>query len=257
LSEPPARVSDKLGRPRLFDDDTERRIVMDAAVRAMARNGYTAMSVSDILAKAELSTTSLYRHFQSKDALLSALIRRDGQSARRALERTIEAASGAVAALQAWLDGLLDQLFEPRKATRRALFSGSEVVSSYWMIDELMKMRWMLSEPLVDVLRAGHDAGTLHSPNPEADAIRLFAVVTTAATSPHAYRGGREGARAQAVRFAWAALRIADKPAGGYANRVRSMHPDTGPPPLDTTATSGVPATWRAPASPRSCTTAS
>lgn len=95
-----------------------------------------------------------------------------------------------VAALEALLDGLLDQFFEPRKAARRAPFSGSEVMSSYWMVDELMKMRWMPSEPLVDVLRTGHDAGTLHSPNPEADAINLFAVVSIAATSSHAYRGG-------------------------------------------------------------------
>ncbi len=60
---------------------------------------------------------------------------------------------------------------------------------------------------------------------------------------PLRHRTRIEAGRAQAVRSAGAALRIADKPAGGYASRVRSMHPETGPPPLDTTATSGVPAT--------------
>jgi AcrR family transcriptional regulator len=204
--------SDKLGRPRLFDDDTERRMVMDAAVRVMARNGYAAMSVSDILADAELSTTSFYRHFQSKDALLAALIRRDGESARRALQRAIEAAPGPVAALEAWLDGLLDQFYEPRKASRTALFTTAQVMASYRMSDELLEMRWMLSEPLVEVLRAGNQAGTLHSPNPQADAVSLFALVSSAATSPHSHRGDREGARAQAIRFAWAALRVT--PAG-------------------------------------------
>lgn len=216
--------SDKLGRPRLFDDDTERRIVMDAAVRVMARNGYAAMSVSDILADAELSTTSFYRHFQSKDALLAALIRRDGESARRALERAIEAAHGPVEALEAWLDGLLDQFYEPRKAARTALFSTAQAMASYRMSEELLEMRWMLSEPLVDVLRAGHEAGSLHSPNPEADAVSLFAVVSSAATSPHAHRGDRKAARAQAVRFAWSALRI-DPDAGGARGGRRSRQP--------------------------------
>jgi AcrR family transcriptional regulator len=52
------RASDKLGRPRLFDDDTERRMVLDAAVRVMARNDYAAMSVADVLAEAGLSTSA-------------------------------------------------------------------------------------------------------------------------------------------------------------------------------------------------------
>jgi len=96
VSRSPARESDKAGRPRHFDDDTERRLVMDAAVRVMARNGFADMSVADILAEAELSTTSFYRHFQSKRALLTAIIRRDGESARRALELTVASVSSVV-----------------------------------------------------------------------------------------------------------------------------------------------------------------
>lgn len=84
-SQPGRATSDNLGRPRLFDAETERRMVMDAAVRVMARNGFEYMSVSDILTEAELSTTSFYRHFQSKDKLLAALIRRDGDSVQHAL----------------------------------------------------------------------------------------------------------------------------------------------------------------------------
>lgn len=207
MSKSPARESDKAGRPRHFDDDTERRLVMDAAVRVMARSGFADMSVADILAEAELSTTSFYRHFESKHALLTAIIRRDGESARRALERAIAAAPGPVAALEAWVDGLLDQFFEPMKASRTALFTTPEVHSAY-QVSEIMEMRWLLSQPLVKVLRAGHRAGVLHSPKPEPDAVSMFAVVSSAATSPNGHRNSRKAARAQAIRFIWPALRV-------------------------------------------------
>ncbi|WP_406814963.1 TetR/AcrR family transcriptional regulator [Mycobacterium sp. M23085] len=182
---------------------------MDAAVRLMTRNGFADMAVTDILAEAELSTTSFYRHFQSKHALLAAIIQRDGESARRALERAIAAAPDPVTALEAWLDGLLAQFFEPRKASRTALFTTSEVHSAT-AVTEIMEMRWLLSEPLVKVLRAGHRAGVLHSPKPEPDAVSMFAVVSSAATSPHGHRKNRKAARAQAIRFIWPALKITE-----------------------------------------------
>ena len=224
VSKSPARESEKPGRPRHFDDDTESRLVMDAAVRVMARNGYTDMSVADVLAEAELSTTSFYRHFQSKDALLASVIRRDGESARRALERAIAAAPDPVAALEAWIDGLLDQFFEPRKASRTALFTTSEVHSAY-QVTEIMDMRWLLSQPLVKVLRAGHRAGVLHSPKPEPDAVSMFAVVSSAATSPHGHRNNRKAARAQAIRFIWPALRIVEAAARPRDRSPRSRKP--------------------------------
>ena len=224
MSKSPARESEKLGRPRHFDDDTERRLVMDAAVRVMARNGYADMSVADILAEAELSTTSFYRHFQSKHALLAAIIQRDGESAARALERAIAAAPGPVAAIEAWLDGLLDQFFEPRKASRTALFTTSEVHSAS-EVTEIMEMRWLLSQPLVKVLRAGHRGGLLHSPKPEPDAVSMFAVVSSAATSPHGHRNNRKAARAQAIRFIWPALCITEAAARPGNRSQRSRKP--------------------------------
>ena len=147
----------------------------------------------------------------------SALIRRDGESVQRALQRAIAAAPGPVAALEAWLDGVLDVFYEPRKATRTALFITSEARSAYRNNVEILEMRWLLSEPLIKVLRGGHRAGAMNSPKPQADAVTLFAVVSSAATAPHAYPRSRKAARAQAIRFIWPALGISD--AGGRNRR--------------------------------------
>ncbi|MDX1884721.1 TetR/AcrR family transcriptional regulator [Mycolicibacterium sp. 120270] len=226
MGNPNGQVSDKLGRPRHFDDDTEREMVMDAAVRLMADQGYTRLSVAAILAEAQLSTSSFYRHFPSKEALLIAIIRRDGESARRALQRAIANASGPVAALEAWLDGLLDQFYEPAKAARTALFLTPDIFNIYQTNTELMAdMRWLLCQPVIRVLRAGHRAGALYSPKPEADAVSMFALVSSVATSPHAYPRSKKSARAQAFRFIWPALRITSETTSGGARRPRSRQP--------------------------------
>lgn len=214
--------SEKLGRPRLFDDETERRMVMDAAVQVMRRNGYAAMSVADVLAEAKLSTSSFYRHFSSKDALAEALVRREGRSARRSLQRAIDAASDPVDAFNAWLDALLDLFFQPARAERGAVLGAADVLGSERMTMVTEEMRWLLAEPVVDVLRAGHDAGVLVSPNAEADAVSLFALASRAARAEHGYPGDRGAARAQVMRFAAPALQI---PAGAARGQPPSRQP--------------------------------
>jgi AcrR family transcriptional regulator len=210
VTKPRQRAPDKMGRPRLFDDDTERRMVMDAAVKVMARNGYAAMSVADVLAEVGLSTSSFYRHFTSKEVLLAELVRREAESARRYVQRAIEKAAGPTSALEAWLDAVLDLFFESNKAARTSVFSTPQVMSSPWMTEAILDMRSYPSDPLVEVLRAGHESGQLHSPTPDADAVCIFAMLSNAATSPRAFPGDRAAVRALVVRFAWPALRVGD-----------------------------------------------
>jgi AcrR family transcriptional regulator len=192
---------------------------MDAAIRVMARNGYVNMSVGDVLAEAGLSTRGFYRHFDSKDALLAALMRREAESAERSLERAIASASGPRAALEAWVERVLDLFYEPRRAARTGLFTTPAVLGSFPMAEQLMEMRWILARPLVAVLRAGHDTEQLHSPNPEADATSLFALLSSAAVEPHAHCGERDSARALVARFAWPALGLSGGRGAAAAGR--------------------------------------
>lgn len=200
-------------------------MIMDAAVQVMDRNGYAAMSVADVLVEAKLSTSSFYRHFASKDALAEALIRRDGRSARRSLERAIDAAADPLAAFHAWLEALLDLFFQPGRAERVALLSAADVLGSHRMAEVTDEMRWLLAEPAVEVLRTAHHAGVLYSPNPEVDAVSLFALASQIAWSEHGCPGDREATRAQVMRFAAPALRLPTSSARRTASRTRSRQP--------------------------------
>src|ERR1700753_3383937 len=81
------------GRPRRFEAEDELRLLLDAALVVMARNGYTDAAVADILREADLSTRSFYRHFESKDQLLCALFRREADAAADRLEARVDAAA--------------------------------------------------------------------------------------------------------------------------------------------------------------------
>ena len=57
----------RTGRPRRFESEDELRILLDAALAVMERNGYVDANVAEILREANLSTRSFYRHFESED----------------------------------------------------------------------------------------------------------------------------------------------------------------------------------------------
>lgn len=212
MSSPIPAAADKLGRPRLFDDETERRMVLDAAVRVMTQSGYAAMSVGAILAEAGLSTSSFYRHFRSKDDLAEALIRRDVSLARRTIERKVAATEDdPVVRLDVWLDALLDIFYDSSSAKRVTVLSTAEILSSSRMDGVKAEMKWMLAEPLADVLRDGHRRGVLFSPTPNADALSAAALISSAVASAQAFPSDRNAAKAHVTRFLWPAFQILER----------------------------------------------
>jgi AcrR family transcriptional regulator len=205
---PSATKTPGVGRPRRFDDETERSMVMDAAIRVMARNGYARMSVGAVLLEAGLSTRAFYRHFDSTQALLVALMRRESEAAGRSFERVVAQAADPVTALEAWLERFLDVFYEPRRAARTAMFSTPAVRASYPIVDELEERRRIFCRPLMEVLQQGHDTGVLYSPTPEADSHSMFALVSAVTEQRDSQFPDRTAARAQVVRFAWPAFRL-------------------------------------------------
>ena len=108
----------RTGRPRRFESEDELRILLDAALVVMDRNGYVDAAVADVLREADLSTRSFYRHFQSKDQLLCALFRREADAAATRLRAKVDGASTPVEALHAWIDEILNFGHHRVKAAR-------------------------------------------------------------------------------------------------------------------------------------------
>lgn len=54
--------------------ETSRKQVLDAAIQALAKNGYARTSVSDIAALAGMSKGAVHYHFESKDDLIAQVL---------------------------------------------------------------------------------------------------------------------------------------------------------------------------------------
>jgi AcrR family transcriptional regulator len=194
------------GRPRRLDPVTERTALLDAAVRVMARNGYLAMSVSDVLEEARLSTRSFYRHFESKEILVRAALDREVDSVTASLRRAVESAPGPREALDAWVDTMIDRFFDPRRAARKSVFADATARTGDLVGEEITEIRWRLAEPLAEALGAGHRAGVLRSPTPRADAMSVFVILATVSNAPHARLRTRRAVARHVRRFAWPAF---------------------------------------------------
>jgi AcrR family transcriptional regulator len=196
----------------LFEDGTERQMLIDAADQIMTLKGYKRMSVIDVLQETGLSTRAFYRHFDSKADLLEALRLRENASIGRSLARVVASAPNPVAGIEAWLDRYLDLFYEPRLAERTALLSTEETRASTYSESLRHEMRRSTCASLVEALRAGHERGVLVSANPEADAYSIFALVGACHSAGIGEVPDRSVVRAHVIRFAWPALGLASTP---------------------------------------------
>ncbi|MFI5041661.1 MAG: TetR/AcrR family transcriptional regulator [Acidimicrobiales bacterium] len=197
------------GRPRRFDDDSERRMVLDAALEVLARNGYVDAGVNDVLTASGVSTRALYRHFPTKDDLMVALYVRDGEVSAQLLRRAVDAAPDPSAAVVAWIDAFLDVFYAPKKVARVALFNSPGIRSAVGYAEAESRIYELLTAPLVEALETGHQVGALHSPAPDRDAGSIYGLLASVSE----YLGGhrledRATARAQVLRFCGPALRL-------------------------------------------------
>jgi AcrR family transcriptional regulator len=92
-----------MARPALFTPEE----ILDAAERVFARQGYGETSLRQLMAAAEVSTTAFYARFDSKEAVLAALVERllgslyraemEALGAVRSMEEGIERGSEVMA----------------------------------------------------------------------------------------------------------------------------------------------------------------
>ena len=197
------------GRRRRHRPDDELTLILDGALAVMRRNGYAAASVADILDEAGLSTRAFYRHFDSKDALLRAMYRRDADAVADELRAATEAAPDPVTALEAWLDGFLALFFDPRRAERAAIMVSEGTRRAAGYHEEEERAVAAIVAPLIEVLRAGSVSGALRSEAPIRDGYAIYAVAASASGSRRTVEAGRfdrRAARDHVARFCWPAL---------------------------------------------------
>ncbi len=137
--------------------------ILDATHRLLARHGYDTLAMDDIASEVGIAKGSLYRHFESKDALVGAVMVRLLRRTRECLEQqpATDSARARLEALLRWtLDERLAGGIPHLPATSQALRDSLMSFPAY--LDELLN----LSESIGDLIRRAKDEGDL---NPELD----------------------------------------------------------------------------------------
>jgi TetR/AcrR family transcriptional repressor of nem operon len=82
--------------------------ILDAAARAVRRQGYAGVGVAEVMKEAGLTHGGFYAHFKSRDALLAAAIEHAAQDSVKILSRRIKALQDAGASpVRALVEGYL------------------------------------------------------------------------------------------------------------------------------------------------------
>jgi AcrR family transcriptional regulator len=192
----------KRQRKKLAPDPGVRNALLDAASKIVREEGVRSLSVAQVLDRAQLSTRAFYRHFDSKDDLVSAVFLEMARVETRRLKRKMAAAAEPSAAVVAWIDGRLDLAFNEsirsdlRQMSLEAqtqMFAAPQLVGDAY--GEILK-------PLVEQLEIGKRSGVFPGIDPTADALSIHGAIW--ASVERQWANGdcdRAAVRDQVVRF--------------------------------------------------------
>jgi AcrR family transcriptional regulator len=161
-------VADRIVRRSLAKRESgyadEVRRLLDAALDLMGRMGTTARPrVADIVAAAGLSNDAFYRHFKSKDDLVTAILEDGGERLRSYLTHQLAKEPTPEGQVRRWVRGVLAQAHGDSAATTLAvLWNGSAAGGG------MAAGRHFASTPVASLLHEPFAA--LGSDTPELDA---------------------------------------------------------------------------------------
>jgi AcrR family transcriptional regulator len=166
-------------RKKLVPDPRVRLAILSAASKIVREDGVRALSIAEVLSRTRLSTRAFYRHFDSKDQLVSAVFLEMARVEMVRLRQKMATSSDPVRRVAAWIDGRLDLAFNDqirsdlRQMSLEAqsqMFAAPELVGPAY--DEVLR-------PLVVELERGKALGLFPDIDPAHDALSLHGVVWT------------------------------------------------------------------------------
>jgi AcrR family transcriptional regulator len=197
-----------VGRPRQFDDASERRLILDAAYRVM-RDRSTELTIAGVLAEAGVSTRSLYRHFDSKDALLREMYLRDARWAATRLTKRLAGTATPVQAVEWWIDEIFSFTRDSRRAERVSVL-GSITGSRAEGVESVAgDARELLIAPLRLAIEHGTSDGVFTVDDVDVASELIAAATMHAAGLSVPYRVGSALGQQATTAFCLAALRHA------------------------------------------------
>ncbi|MFZ1163603.1 TetR/AcrR family transcriptional regulator [Mycobacterium sp.] len=171
------KTVEAVGGRKLEPDARVRRAILTAASKVVREEGVRALSVAEVLARTRLSTRAFYRHFDSKDQLVSAVFLEMARTEMMRLEQKMATTGDPVRAVAAWIAGRLDLAFDDQIRSDLRQMS-LEAQSQMFASPELIGPAYQeMLRPLVDEIERGNDLGAFPGVDPMSEALSIHGVV--------------------------------------------------------------------------------
>ena len=196
-------------RNKLDPDPAVRREILSAASTILGEQGFRGLSIAAVLERAALGTRAFYRHFDSKEQLVAALLLEMARAEERRLRRRMAVAGTEIDAVAAWIDGRFDLAFDDKIESdlRRVSLEAQSQMFAYPNL--VMPAYAQLLEPLSEALQRGLRHGVFQHIDPVTDAHAIHAVVWAGIERQWTTGDGdREDVRQRALRFCLGGLGV-------------------------------------------------
>jgi AcrR family transcriptional regulator len=147
--------------------------IVDAAWRALEREGAHDIKIDQVLRESGVSRRVFYHHFDSKQDLLALLLEHKQDKVAYDMIQALRGAEGPLERVEAWVRGILSGILDPGELAFQRLIRehGVELVSSP---SRDTRFGAVLREPLVDALVEGRAEGQFGIDDPERTAQAIW-----------------------------------------------------------------------------------
>lgn len=141
--------------------DKKRKDILQAAIQEFREQGFPAARVNRIAELAEVSKRTLYKHFESKEALFGAILAERCDAFVRRLAATDVPAEGLEAQLCAFAEAYARGLADPSTAETLRLLIGDAPAFPHLAEAFFTRLEGPVQGPLRDHLRLQREAGLI------------------------------------------------------------------------------------------------
>ncbi len=164
------------GRPKLEPDPQIRAAILAAALAIGHEEGLRALGVSQVLDRTQLSTRAFYRHFDSKEELVKALLLEVARTEMDRLKQRM-ADQTPVGAVVAWIEGRLDLAFDQQLQSNSRQLS-LEAYSQVFALPEIVAPAYAeILRPLIEQIDLGTRMGVFADGDSAEEAMSIHGVV--------------------------------------------------------------------------------
>ncbi len=164
------------GRPKLEPDPQVRQAILAAALAIADEGTVQDLAISQVLARAHLSTRAFYRHFDSKGTLVTAMFAEIAHLETVRLKQKM-AGEDPVRAVVAWIDGRLDLAFDRQVESDFRQLSIEAHTQLFTAPESITPAYGEIIRPLIEQIARGKRLGLFAAGHPVEEAMAIHGVV--------------------------------------------------------------------------------